>query len=94
MHTSTAQLIQLERQRDQLADRIVRLTSETRRDIVEGFQYHDIAKAVKVRGRLLCMILRRLDAVNTEYCRLIYPQFAPVPEEGFSDRVMRAVGAL
>ena|SRR5689334_543641 len=89
----TQQLLTLERERDQLADRIVRLTSETRRDIVEGFQYHDESQAIRVRGRLLCSLLRRLDAVNAGICRIIAPGFAATPGEGFSERVMRDLSA-
>jgi hypothetical protein len=47
-----------------------------------------------VRGRLACSLLQQIDGVNREICRVIAPGFAPVPSEGFSDRVMRALGQV
>jgi hypothetical protein len=87
-------VLTLERQRDQLSERLTRLTHETDPQVVEGFIYVTFGKARRVRGRLCCSILRRIDAINAEICRAIYPTFAVRPSEGFSDRVMRDIGEV
>jgi hypothetical protein len=81
----------LEHWRDQLATRLTGLTHETHHR-VEGFHYADPVKARKIRGRLACSILRRIDAINGVICQRIYPSFALTPSEGFSDRVLAQVG--
>ena len=80
----------LERHRDQLARRVERICRE-QGSVVEGFEYTDPAKARTVRGRLLCSLLRNIDEINREICRVIAPGFAPIPSAGFSDRVMRGL---
>jgi hypothetical protein len=82
----------LEHWRDQLAERLAGLTRECDHHRVEGFHYADPVKARKIRGRLACSILRRIDAINGVICQRIYPSFAVTPSEGFSDRVLGKVG--
>jgi hypothetical protein len=85
----------LEQQRDRLQARLEKINQEPAGPTVEGFVYVALdgltgeQRARKVRGRLLCSILRRIDEVNREICRLIAPGFRPSPGEGYSDRVER-----
>jgi hypothetical protein len=84
----------LEHWRDQLATRLSGLTHETDHHRVEGFHYADPVKARKIRGRLACSILRRIDAINGVICQRIYPTFATTPGEGFSDRVQQRIAQV
>jgi hypothetical protein len=84
----------LEAWRDQLAARVSGLTRETDRHCVEGFYYEDLKKARRVRGRLACSALRRIDAINGVICQRIYPTFATTPGEGFSDRVQQRIARV
>lgn len=77
--------------RDQLAERIARLCAEPMANVVEGFEYLDERKARRVRGRLLCSALRRIDFINAAICEKIAPTFAVRPSEGWSDRVMSEI---
>ena|SRR5688572_21144436 len=88
--TTESPLLCLERHRDQLAARLEKLRTEPWH-LVDGFEYQNPAHAAKTRGRLMCRVLRQIDAVNKEICRMIWPGFEPRPTEGFSDRVMRLV---
>lgn len=83
----------LEHWRDQVTERIGALVAEQDRRVVEGFEYADPARAAKVRGRLLCSLLRRVDRLNAAICQQIAPTFAVRPSEGFSDRVMAKVAS-
>ena len=85
-------LPELERQRDQLADRVAKLANEPDRMVVENFHYHDPRQAATTRGRLMCSCLMKIDELNKEICRIIAPGFAPQASEGFSDRVMAGLG--
>jgi hypothetical protein len=87
----TPYLLTMEHERDRLSDRLVKLAHETAPNVVEGFLYVDPAKAKRVRGRLLCSLLRRIDSVNREICAVIAPEFRATPSAGFSDRVMRGL---
>ena len=94
VNTTYPMLLPLERQRDHLVQRIIQITHEPNPLVVEGFEYLDPLKARKVRGRLACGLLRRIDRVNREICRIIAPGFSPRASEGFSDRVMAATRTM
>ena len=88
---STTNVLALERQREELVERLTKLCDEPRRDVVENFLYWNPDDAVKARGQLMCQILAAIDEINRDICRVIAPGFAPIPSAGFSDRVMRGL---
>jgi hypothetical protein len=87
-------VLDLERWRDQLADRLTQLCRNTDPFHVEGVHFTDWRHASVRRGQLTETLLDNIETLNAEIRRILYPHLTPSTPACLTDRVMREVSRV